>query len=299
MIVASTPTPTPVSTVPYFQLDLSRSIRMPTIASEFRMLNRYTQDTPPYYTFESGEAVITDVNATVLSWDPESGELGFSGKTTEILKRPELYPIHPDNGLKFANYFRTTSGHATLYDFNSQITARFGPYSNPKYIFSAIFEESSSYFENPARAKVSSSTYKTFMIGTTTVPGELPTTGTVRFNTSWNARLVSQHRVMPIGWTSQPVNVDFAARTVRGNILAEQTAYITGTEPLKIQLALEASYDPSTGRISGTLRNADGAFSGRVLGYFYGPFAAELGLAMQMTWDNGKQPIAGSLVGWR
>lgn len=291
-----TTSPTPTPTFTYSQIDLSQQISIQATSSEMRFMTRYGQDTAPFYLFESGSAKIEGWDRTTLSWDPQKGEFAINA---EIFTPAERYPNSPGHGTEYLKYLREVSAHPSYAIYSGTTSVIFEPYWKYKYLNIATRTEDAQYREDNSYAIGRMHSYQKFLVGGATAPGDLPTSGSVRIATECRAGIVVADRYFDFGWYDDLIDVDFVSHTLRGSVQAKQLSYITGTDPMKVQLELDATYNPSTGRIDGTLRSADGSFSGRVLGYFYGPRAAELGLVVQMTWQNGVQPIAGTIVGQR
>ena len=293
-----TPAPTPAPTPIASPFDLSRSLLFQPFSAELRIVRRYGQDTPPFYLFESGTATACDdTGSTILSWDPQIGEFGVRrGNEVLLYTRPDRTPVVAANGTDYLNYARPLPSRPGLVDYSGTGTAGLSGAAT-SYVVIGRETEQSAYFE-AVGAKVALDVSRDFVSGLPTPASAVPTTGAARWQGRFQASLFVEPIVTSLGWTGG-LDVDFATRTVRGTIVADQRSYPTGTQPLVVTLTLDATIDPATGRVTGTLRSADGAFAGRVLGRLFGPQASELGLVVEMTWQNGRQPIAGTLIAAR
>jgi hypothetical protein len=207
---------------------------------------------------------------------------------------------YPDNGSKFLRFYRFTTTHPTLRNYGNQKIAHFGPFQDDDpYLYGASWENEERYADPQGGAAIMVSTTRRFITGTPTATVELPDSGATAYKSTMAATFVQSDFQRGLGWQNEALSVDYVQHSIRGDFDAAQSSWTTGTEPLRVRLTLSASYEPANGRIAGTLRSADGAFAGRVIGRFYGPRAASVGLVLSMTWQGGIQPIAGVIIAKR
>lgn len=293
-----TPTPSPSATFTYTKTSLAEPFLQQVTSVGLRVVRRYQDNPAAYYGFESGSVTMGDYGETTISWTPTTRTFSLTRDTSATFTQNELYPDAPENGVVALNYLRRVTGHPTLRDYVANTTLRFSAGQRLNYIWLGALSEDAGYFDEPTRPRMTLFTTRRFIAGPITAPGDLPTSGVVRWFTELDAITLVGDFINGIGWSDGRINIDFAARTIGGTVMLRQTSGETGTAWIEAELTLAANID-SSGRVRGTLRSADGAFTGQMVGYFYGPQAAELGLVVQMTFANGTRPIAGILIGRR
>lgn len=143
---------------------------------------------------------------------------------------------------------------------------------------------------NGATDSVSRSHYSIF--GVPTVPTDLPSTGTYRFETLMDTRetgglLTENYRI----GEDVAISVDWATGAVTGSITFEPGVQ-TSVSP--IVLTISGTIDRTTSRVSGTIT---GIFSGSFSGSAFGPQGRELGIAMVIS--NGAGGRMAGVTGGR
>lgn len=292
-VVAPAPTATPTPS-PW---DLSRNLLLQPFTSEVRIVKRYRQDTPPFHLYESGAATTSDdTGGTILSWDPASGEYGVRrGGRLTLYTKANRSPDIAANGTTHLSYFKTLPASTGQPDYYGDISDYLVG-SASSYMVIGSQNETANYSQGSPGFRLYVA--RQFVAGLPTPSSAVPTAGAATWRGQLSLDTIVGEDITTLGWLGN-LAVDFAARTVSGTMQADQRSYTTGSQPLIVTLNLATTIDAQTGRIAGTLRSADGAFSGKVLGRLFGPQAAELGLVVEMTWSNGQRPVGGTLVAGR
>lgn len=134
------------------------------------------------------------------------------------------------------------------------------------------------------------------IFGTKTVPGDLPSSGTVAFTffpeiSAVNPPRTSSgsdiYRIVQNSWFAR---IDFATRTLTGTLrLDPSSAAPPGTAPLTITMSgsIETDRTSVSGQFSGT------GIGGEFTGNLFGPQGRELGFAYRIT-INGAEAYAGA-----
>ena len=281
-------------------MNLDERFEVSALVADFRVIRRYTQDTAPFYSFESGQATIGPMGSSVVGWTPANSQLNIGNPATDTFLQSEINRDQIVAGVRFLSYFQRRQAHPTLLNFQSSVTARMsyiGREGQPIYLYNVIIDEFGGYNETQSVASAAFDRTRHLLYGTRTFSDELPMSGQRNYTTSLDAKY-GGNRTLPVFARDQTVSIDFATGRVTGRFLAETQAGAEGPElPSSIAFVLDANFDRRGEAIAGTLRSEDGTITGDVRGHLFGPGGAALGLAVAMVSDSGRRPVGGVILG--
>lgn len=302
----STPTPTPApSPAPspppapdYSQFDFSKpgSVQADTLADHRNTVICGPPVDAPCRN-DVASAQLAEVSAATFTWgDPATANFTFRDDATFVFQPSERAVPDPSNPwLPYPiGYGRLTQTLPPAEWVEYQISVTLNHFWTEQHFHVASVYENHAVRNFPLTFIRKERRTRHYLLGRTTAVGDIPTSGSVRFRGGFSSTIDWIDTVSGFGWMqsgserlSVPVDVDFAARTIRASATASVAHPV---ESPTFTMTLDARYDPATGRITGTMRSTDGQFSGIVSGRFYGPGAAEIGLSVAINWQDGVRP---------
>ncbi|MEI4506822.1 transferrin-binding protein-like solute binding protein [Sphingopyxis sp. CCNWLW253] len=236
---------------------------------EVRYEEVYDDNSPRFYSFVSSTGRInTAPGAAVLTWHPEkSGSVRLDNVTTSY--DSTSLTAQTADGFRF---IRTMPSEQHIYGWgrSSQLRNVAVAYQEKRW---------AGFFDNGPRRGIETTQY--FLAGQRTPATDMPTAGVLSYQ---GASSSSRSDPIVLGRDSrwylsgqQTLSVDLTTGRATGSW--------TANNGLRFELNGVVQGDNSL-RINGTMAAADGSFSGRFIGFFYGPQAREVGILFLLESHN-------------
>lgn len=166
--------------------------------------------------------------------------------------------------------------------------------TNAEYVAAGIWETVSAP-RNVGQDSVTTQALRVFVFGSPTVASEVPKTGTISYSYrglgyAFASDAYRGFQINSVG-TGEPFTINFVTGQFTG-IVDVCSANIVTCAPLRLTGNLAAA----SGRVQGTIADADNRFTGTFEGATFGPGSRELGLAFVLQNADGRRMVA-TLVG--
>ena len=268
-----TPSPTPTASSYAKAIDLSVGAYLRSNLATSVVQERYTSDTPPYYSFESATATLDpDPQALIYEFNATTKAVNlYSGGRTIAIPASAMGAQTADGMVANAiTIDGSTSGNFRIRRVTDQL---------------ALGELTESWAGFPdAGAKVTRETTERFVVGIDTRTEDIPISGTRSFWAYLTTSTVTYDGGSGL-FGGGTLTVNYTARTINGSFLVGQASWITGKDPVTATLEFDGAWDPVSELFQGQITSAQG-FAGTFRGHLYGP-ANQLGLLFTIS-RNGK-----------
>jgi len=126
---------------------------------------------------------------------------------------------------------------------------------------------------------------KQLLVGTPTLANDFPASGIDRANAfiSLETNTTTNSYLLFTGQTE--LEVDYNRNEISGTFELKDST----SNALQQTLELEATFDPATNQVVGTLNDPTIGAQGKAIGSFYGPYAVDFALAVKVTVGDGRQ----------
>ena len=282
----ATPAPTPAPVINYAKAyNFDAEFNYPLVTASLERVGTYAGG--EFIIQNEGRMLDVTTNSKFLSWDLAAETIHFDyGGERFVFDRSDL-EYDAGNGRIYRKQGLSPYRHEGLYIVE--------PNPNSKYLISAnqVLE-----YELTDGTGRNTEIERYVVGGSYTIPSDLPTSGIVKYKVI--ASSTTPTRDGAGGFTatdasgtstSTEVTLDFAYRSFRISIPFKQISSTSG-QPVRMTVTLVGAFDPSTGKLEGTIESPDSNYAGSFAGAFFGPKASELGIVFIL-----KHPTDSSVVG--